>query len=122
MSTSAELHLSPRLQALLIACQKACVAECCGVEAFDFSPLHVASFLSAFTGRVNADETATLQRELDVLAEQASHENGLLCSISGLNQLFTLEELHGLVRELKRSIAASPQMVELSDRLREDRA
>lgn len=121
MSTLTELSLSARLQALVGACQKVCVAECCGVEAFDFSPLHVASFLSAFIGRVDDDEAAVLQRELDTLLEQVSNlrpdENGLVCSIAAMNQCFTSEAFRDAVRKLKRSIAAAPEMVELSDRL-----
>jgi len=123
MSTPAELPLSARLQALVAACQKTCVAECCGAEAFDFSPLHVASFLSAFTGIIDAEDVAALQRELDALIQRVSSLNsdddGLVCSISAMNQCFRLEAFRSVMGELKHSIAAAPEMVELSNRLRD---
>jgi hypothetical protein len=39
-----EIELPERLQYLVKYCEKACVAECCGIDAFDFSPLHIASY------------------------------------------------------------------------------
>jgi hypothetical protein len=122
MTSLIELRLSPRLAALVDACQKACVAECCGLEAFDFSPVHVASYLSAFSGRISLDETASLIGELGSLLEQVSgvepDENGHVCSIAAMNQHFTPQTLDAVVRELMRSISAAPEMLQLSDRLR----
>lgn len=41
---------------LVKACETACVAGCCGIGAFDFSPIHMASCLMYGSGTVTDDE------------------------------------------------------------------
>lgn len=48
-----EIDLPDRLNYLVRYCEKNCVADCCGIDAFDFSPLHVASYLSAYSGEIS---------------------------------------------------------------------
>ena len=67
-----QLSLSPRLEGLVNACQKACVATCCGIDAFDFSPLYIAAYLSAFRGTIATDEVSELEREIDALMSAAA--------------------------------------------------
>lgn len=40
------MAVGSRLTTLMQRCQEVCVAECCGLGAFDFSPIHVASYLA----------------------------------------------------------------------------
>lgn len=46
MTKKVEMILGSRLTTLMQRCQEVCVAECCGLDAFDFSPIHVASYLA----------------------------------------------------------------------------
>lgn len=60
-----EITLPDRLGSLVRYCEKNCVAECCGIDAFDFSPLHIASFLSAYTGRISDSDLIEWAAELE---------------------------------------------------------
>src|SRR5258708_11791816 len=103
-----ELKLNSRLKGLMNACQKSCVAECCGIEAFDFSPLHVASHLSAFTGTICQADVNEFEGYVDALLAAASNlppdEQELICSIEDTNQYFTRNTLNQFATRLKRSI------------------
>jgi len=117
-----ELEIPERLGHLIKYCEKSCVAECCGVDAFDFSPLHVASYISAFTGAINAQEMATWHALIDGLEANfgsipSSEQGELVCVITPMNQLFTEEAIRALIAELRTSVTAAPQVLELSNQL-----
>jgi hypothetical protein len=64
MTAPLEIALPERLKHLVRYCEKNCVAGCCGIDAFDFSPLHVASFLSAYTGRISPSDIEEWNAEI----------------------------------------------------------
>ena len=115
-----ELEVPERLGHLIKYCEKSCVAECCGVDAFDFSPLHIASCISAYTGAIDEQELATWNGLIDEF-ERNLHKikprEGLVCVVSSMNQLFTMEAVRALIEELRTSLAAAPNILELSNRL-----
>jgi hypothetical protein len=122
MSAVPEISLPPKLQLLVDYCQRSCVAECCGVDAFDFSPLHVASYLSAYTGcitdaNIREWETEVMQAS-SLASELPANEGGFVCSIAGMNQYFSRESFDSFIKEMVHSIRMSPRVVELSDQLR----
>jgi hypothetical protein len=120
--TVPELEVPERLGYLIKYCEKSCVAECCGVDAFDFSPLHVASCISAYTGAIDEQELAAWNGLIDEFernlgALKTAGGAGLICVISSMNQLFTDEAIRALIAELRTSVAASPEVLALSNRL-----
>lgn len=122
--TAKELPLTDRRAGLFVACEKVCLHECCGMGAFDFSPLHVASYMSAYTGIISEEDTQASLADLDRLlaagAAQPLDANGYACSIANTNWNFTRESLAALVARIKWSIAAAPQVLECSARLEAD--
>jgi hypothetical protein len=122
MAAVPEIILPAKLLHLVNYCQKTCVAECCGLDAFDFSPLHIASYLSAGAGCIK--EANVREWEAEVMhasllaAELPANEDGFICSIAGMNQFFSRSSFDGLIAEILHSIRVSPRMVELSDQLR----
>jgi hypothetical protein len=117
-----ELGIPERLGHLIKYCEKSCVAECCGVDAFDLSPLHVASFISASTGAIDARELSTWLALIDELdanfrAIPPSDPAELACMVTPMNQLFTEEAVRALIAELRSSVTAAPQVLELSNQL-----
>lgn len=117
-----ELAIPERLGHLIQYCEKHCVAECCGVDAFDFSPLHVASFISAPTGAIESRDLSTWLALIDELdanlrAISPSDPAGLVCVVKPMNQRFTGEAVRALIAELKTSVTAAPRILELSNRL-----
>ncbi len=87
------MKLGARLKALVEACENMCVAECCGIGAFDFSPLHITSHLSAFTGTISEADLSKVEAEIDAMVSHAvtfsPDQSGNICSIEGMNQYFT---------------------------------
>lgn len=116
-----ELPVPGRLANLIKYCERACVAECCGIDAFDFSPLHVASCISASTGSIGESAVAEwtgliaeFERNFDSLGPTGE---GLVCRIGSMNQLFTEAAIRALFTQLRTSVAAAPAILELSNRL-----
>lgn len=117
-----ELVPGRRLASLIAACEKNCVAGCCGIDAFDFSPLHIASHLSAFTGAISASDVDSVRSELAALLERAAalepDSDGLACTVAGMNQCFTMEALQRLGDEIALGLELAPRVLEFSEELR----
>lgn len=121
VTTPTAYQISEPLAGLIGYCEKDCVAACCGICAFVFSPLHVASYLCTHTGGITAAvlavweaEIAKFERETAALPETPE---GFVCVIESMNQFFTREDLAALVAELRHSLAAAPQLQAYSDEL-----
>lgn len=116
-----EYILPPALAALVAACEKPCVADCCGINGFDFFPLHVTSFASARSGNISAhdlEQWETWLKEVEAAARQMeADESGHICHVRGMNQYFTRESLLAMIAEIRHSLAAGPAMLQLSEKL-----
>jgi hypothetical protein len=120
--------LPPRLSGLVRSCETNCVAACCGIDAFDFSPLNCASFISSGGGAISAEEVEKWHLELDGLALQAAGsdlQDGVgsvgdtaLCWIDAICHEFTRDTFAAWIAELRHSIAMAPQVLALSEALR----
>lgn len=113
---------SPTLARLFAACEQHCVAACCGICAFDFSPLYIAAALARHDGKgLQVDGADALYRELDSMLEQGlaqtPDERGFVCDVAGTNQYFTRESLRTLVERLRWAIAQTSAVVEYVNRL-----
>ena len=118
-----ELEIPERLGYLIQYCEKPCVAQCCGVDAFDFSPLHIASFVSGSTCMIDDSVLVEWNALIDELERryrmlQPLPHGGLVCVITPMNQLFTAEAFEALIAELRTSLATAPEVLAVSDRLR----
>ncbi len=118
-----QLTPGPRLAALIRACQKVCVPECCGIDAFDFSPLHTASHLSAHTGAIAREDLSAIEHELDELLESVAscepNADGFVCSLEYTNQCFSASSLAELVARIKSSLVLAPKVLEFANSLSE---
>ncbi len=118
-----ELKIPERLQYLIKFCEKGCVADCCGICAFDFTPVHVASFLSTYTGIIRDPDINEWNAEIAKFESNfnalRTHGDGLVCVVPSMNQRFTAEAVRALLTELRSCVASSKQVFELSERLSE---
>jgi hypothetical protein len=117
-----EIVLPERLKHLVEYCQKTCDPGCCGIDAYDFSPLHVASYLSAYTNRISPSDIAEWEQELtkanELVRDLTPNADGFVCSVAGMNQYFTRQTFADFMEELRHSIQVSPQVLDFSERLR----
>lgn len=114
-----ELPIGPHLAALLDRCQTQCVAECCGLDAFDLSPLPIAAALTRYGG-LDETEMAELRGELADLertADAPADADGLVGCSDRLNQCLTAAGVRDLVAAIRRGIDGAGEMVDLSNRL-----
>lgn len=111
------MKLEPPLANLIAHCQTMCVAECCGVDAYDFSPLHIASYLTMYRGEPDASEIHTLRRQIDAIRENygVSGASGGGVTIEGMNQCFTAEQIEALASELSANLDVALELVEIGE-------
>jgi hypothetical protein len=84
------MKLEPPLANLIARCQTICVAECCGVAAYDFSPIQIASYLSMYRGTPDDSEVQKLRGQIDALRAKygVRGASGRGATIEELNQGF----------------------------------
>jgi len=118
------LEPGKNLARLFQGCETFCDRDCCGLDAFDFSPLRVAAHLSHYSGAIAERDVRTLIEELDALQHAGSrcvpNEQDFICSISGTNQLFTAQSLSELLARLRWALGAAPAVLACSDKLEND--
>jgi hypothetical protein len=56
------MKLEQPLAGLFARCQTLCVAQCCGIDAYDLSLIHIASFRLLYRGAPDLKLVATVER------------------------------------------------------------
>jgi hypothetical protein len=114
------VKLEPPLANLIARCQTLCVAECCGIDAYDFSPIQIASYLTMYRGKPDVAEVRTLRGQIDELRTNyglaGAHSRGV--TLEELNQGFTAEQIEALASELSSNLDVALTLVEKSEELR----
>ena len=114
-------HLPSHLTNLSRACELWCVAACCGIGAFDFSPIAIAHWLAQNYSRELDQEIGVLLSEIDDLDRLASaHFRDTRESPFTIDEFcdsFTSDEFLMLVAELRHSVKASKQILDLDKAL-----
>lgn len=114
------MKLDPPLASLFARCQTICVAECCGIDAYDFSPIHMASYLTMYGGKIDPSGLKTLIGQIEALkanygSGQAS-EGG--ATFDDLNASLTAAAVDSLADELLANLAVAVKLVEISEEQR----
>ncbi len=124
MEAPSELSLGQRTGYLVNACQVVCVPDCCGIGAYDFSPLYTAAYLTRFTGVVSKEDVQAISDELGAMLAEAEflspNSDGFVCSIAGMNQYFTAESLRQFVDDINHSMVLAPKLVEFATLLKNE--
>lgn len=119
MPSAPTIELTGQLKYLVASCERSCVAGCCGINAFDFTPLHIASHISTHSRAISRDDIQKYETEIDELerrvATLAPDEDGYVCHIPEMNQHFRTGEFAAFIEELRHNLRVSPQILALSD-------
>ena len=114
------MKLDPPLANLIDRCQTVCVAECCGIDAYDFSPIHIASFLIMWRGKPDTSEIHKLRGQIEALRENygstGASGNGLI--IEEMNQSLTPEQVDAMANELLANMEVALNLIEVSEKSR----
>lgn len=114
------MKLEPPLVNLIARCQTICVAECCGSDAYDFSPIQIASYLTMCRGKPDASEVRTLRGQIDAIRANygLAGASGRGVILEEMNQGFTAEQIEALASELSANMDIALKLVEKSEELR----
>lgn len=106
-----ELQLGPRLRSLTGRCETLCVAACCGLEAFDFHPIHLASGLLCWQDGPRSEALAEVEQELLDLKQRMQDlppdEFGDVCYIESLNTSFSPETFRDWAAEFRDKLQSA---------------
>lgn len=111
------VKLDSPLSDLIKRCESLCSAKCCGLDAYDFSPLHMASFLIMYNGDIEQSEIRLLTDQIDRLSENYG-KSGAICqgvAIEGVDRTFSAEDIDSMVNELKSNLKLALQYVRDSE-------
>jgi hypothetical protein len=124
MSLLPEYNLPETVARLVKFCEKVCDRGCCGIDAFDFSPLHVASYISAITGGMRDCDIAEWDERLAEVERATQiiepNDDGFVCYIPNINHAFSRSLIEALIAEIRHSIRSAPVVVALSNHLASD--
>jgi len=122
LKTPTEINLPEQLKYLVKHCETNCVAGCCGMDAFDFSPLQIASFLRAHTAGSSTADVDFWNQEIAKAEEMVRHlepnEGGYICVVTEMEMWLRREDFDAFLSELRHGIQMAPQVLDLSDRLK----
>ena len=112
------MALPSPLSYLISSCEKNCVKECCGVSAFDFSPVHIASWLHRSNGEPIDETVNQISEQLDELRDQfgtGSSAESYESDENEMNQDFTPEEIDQLVSQISTNLKHAVELNEKSN-------
>jgi len=114
------MKLEPPLANLIERCQTVCVAECCGIDAYDFSPIHIASFLIMWRGKPDASEIQKLRGQIEAFRENygSTGASGQGVIILEMNQSFTPEKVDAMANELVANLEVALSLIGASEKSR----
>ena len=111
------MALSEPLRRLINECEKLCVKECCGIEAFDFSPVHIASWIDQVKDRPTSQTISEIESGLDDFRIEHGlggiHE-GYESPEEEMNQNFSAEQVKNLANEIQANLTAGVELLEQS--------
>ena len=100
------MRLEPPLSNLLGRCMTMCEAACCGIDAYDIHPIHVASYLLMYRGAPDTKEVERIREQLDSLKANygSAGASGHGATFEDMNQGFSGVELDGFVDSVRSAL------------------
>lgn len=114
------MKIEPPLANMIDKCQAICVAECCGIGAYDFSPIHIASFLIQFRGKPDLAEVQLIRVQIENLRVNygLGAKSGSGTVIEAMNQSFLAEEIERMAEEMRTSLEVALELIGKCEELR----
>ena len=114
------MKLEPPLEYLIKTCETYCVAECCGLDAYNFSPIHIASYLNdSRDAAASKNQIETLLKQLADIKEKYGKANKV--EVEQMNQTFSGKLLIELMDEISTNIPVALDLIEQSEARRAPR-
>jgi len=98
-------------------CETECVIECCGLDACDFSSIHIASYCLAWHRRKPSDALFEISNELKTLkanyGSKGASARGI--TISEINERLSAERVDKLVDTLLAKLSAAENLLKSNE-------
>jgi hypothetical protein len=90
-----------------------CVAECCGIDAYDLNPIHVASYLLMYRGTSDDREVEQIRVQLKTMKANYGSNGASACGVTldELNQGFSGSEIDELVDKLFQALDVALDLI-----------
>jgi len=110
------MKLERPLSELLKKCETKCVSGCCGLNAFDLSPVHIASFIT----RNDNIEINALEEQIKTLSINYGENggSGRGVRLEEINDNFSAKAIDSLTKELLTNINVAKELIEVSEKNR----
>ena len=97
-----------------------CVAACCGIDAYDFSPIQIASYITMWCGTPEEKEINTIRSQIAAIKANYGSEggSGSGVTIEEMNQGFTAAEIDIFTDEISANLEIALKLVIESEALR----
>ncbi|WDE95561.1 DUF6331 family protein [Lentisphaera profundi] len=105
------------LNTLITSCETICLSDCCGIDAYDFSPIHIASYLISTTGGIEDKELEELRNQLKQLRETCGTQNHTAqkVTIEEINQILTPQDLDQLIDEIENNLEFAIELINITE-------
>ncbi|KQR33288.1 hypothetical protein ASF91_04525 [Rhizobium sp. Leaf155] len=97
-----QLGFPPSISALVKECERFCEKECCGPNAFSFSPFNMIYHLTKYGEDISWTDIESLQEQLSDFAEmvRSSYMPSEKLEVLEINAILTVDQLVCLVEEI----------------------
>ena len=114
------MKLEPPLLNLVNRCLTICEPECCGVDAYDFSPIHIASYLTMYRGEIDNKDVTDVKNQLETLKTNygSSGISSHGVTIDEMDQCYSGEQIDVLVDEILVNLNIAIELVRHSENKR----
>jgi hypothetical protein len=92
------------------------VAGCCGIDAYDFSPVQIASYLALYKGVPSDDDIKTISNQL--ADTKTKYGRAKKITIEEMNQIFFEGQLNLLIEEITVNLHSAKDLIAQSEALR----
>jgi hypothetical protein len=110
------LELGKNLQRVVRRCETVCESACCGLDAFDFHPIHVASSILAFNDREPSETMQFIEQELRDMEHAAMQQDldefGCVGWCETLNMSFRPEELAEWIARMRHCLSDAGKVLD----------
>ena len=114
-----KIEIDYPLASLIDACERQCVAGCCGQDAYDFSPLFIAAYLSTHCGQVRSEDIDSVRAQITKIRREYCTEPlqniEYTLTIERINQHYTSLGLDKMLAEIDYNLDRASAVWELSN-------
>ncbi len=104
-----EIQMPPSLRALSKSCETICERECCGIEAYNFSPFNIIYHLTGWDASIRENHVATIRADLAELTKTVRNSKGghTKITLADLNAILTENRLLALIDEIDSAVTSA---------------